>query len=119
MPIIAKVLVALVALEHVYFLCVEMFMWTKPRTLRMFGMTEAQAQASKNLAANMGLYNGFLVAGLVWSLVAPSEFGRLLAVFFLSCVVIAGVFGGLTAARRILYAQFIPALVALIVVLVT
>ena len=116
---IAKLLIALVALEHVYFLCVEMFMWTKPRTLAMFGMTPAQAEASKTLAANMGLYNGFLVAGLAWSLVAPSEFARLIAVFFLCCVAIAGVFGGLTASRRILYVQAVPAVIGLVVALAT
>jgi len=117
MSIIAKLLIALVALEHVYFLCVEMFMWTKPRTLATFGMTQAQADASKSLAANMGLYNGFLVAGLAWSLAAPSEFAGMLAIFFLSCVLIAGIFGGVTASRRILYVQGVPALVALAAVL--
>src|ERR1043165_1864644 len=101
MSIIAKILIALVALEHVYFLVLEMFLWTAPRTRAAFGMSAEQAEASKVLAANQGLYNGFLAAGLVWSLIAPAVYAPELALFFLACVLIAGIYGGFTANRRI------------------
>jgi putative membrane protein len=120
MPIISKVLVALVALEHVYILYLEMFLWTTPRGMKSFGTTKEFAQASKALAANQGLYNGFLAAGLFWSLLYPDPIvGRQIQLFFLVCVVVAGVYGGLTAKRSILWVQGLPALITLIAVLLT
>ena len=115
---IQLILVALVALEHLYILVLEMFLWTRPRGLRAFGMSPAQAQATKVLAANQGLYNGFLAAGLFWSLVTPNaDFGFQLKLFFLGCVVVAGLYGGLTASRRILIIQALPAALAILAVL--
>jgi putative membrane protein len=108
----ASVLVALVALLHVYFLVLEMFLWDRPLGLKTFRQTREQAQASKVLAANQGLYNGFLAAGLVWGLVL-GDTGHGVKLFFLACVLIAGVFGGFTAGRRILYVQALPAALAI------
>ena len=119
MSIVAKVLIALIAAEHVYILCLEMFLWTTPRTRRTFGMTEQAARDTKVLAANQGLYNGFLAAGLIWSLLAPDPLARQLALFFAGCVLVAGIYGGLTANRRILLVQALPALVALAAILLT
>ena len=113
MSIIAKILIALVALEHIYFLVLEMFLWTAPRTRAAFGMSAEQAEQSKVLAANQGLYNGFLAAGLIWSLVAPAAYALPLALFFLGCVLIAGLYGGFTANRRIWLIQALPAAIAL------
>ena len=119
MSVVAKVLVALVALEHIYFLVLEMFLWTAPRTRKAFGMTEVQAEQSKVLAANQGLYNGFLAAGLIWSLLAPVLYAKPLALFFLACVLLAGIYGGFTANRRIWLVQALPAAVALAAVWLT
>ena len=119
MSIVAKVLVALVALEHIYFLVLEMFLWTTPRTRAAFGMTAEQAEQTKVLAANQGLYNGFLAAGLIWSLLAPPAYAMALALFFLTCVLAAGIYGGFTANKRIWYMQALPAAVALGLVLVS
>jgi putative membrane protein len=106
--------VALVALEHVYFLVLEMFFWTRPLGLKTFRNTPEKAQSSAVLAANQGLYNGFLAAGLAWSIVHPSPaVGWQIAVFFLACVVVAGVFGALTVSKRIFYVQALPALAGL------
>ena len=110
---VATVLIALIALLHLYFLVLEMFLWTHPIGLRTFGQTAESAEASKVLAANQGLYNGFLAAGLVWGLLAGAE-GFLLKIFFLSCVLVAGIFGGLTAKRKILFVQALPAAIALV-----
>ena len=107
----ASVATALVALLHVYFLVLEMFLWTKPYGRRVFGLTEERAQATKSLAANQGLYNGFLAAGLVWALALGAD-GHAIRMFFLGCVVLAGVFGAATANRKILYVQALPAAVA-------
>ena len=115
MNIVAGVLVALVAALHLYFLILEMFLWTKPAGLAAFGQTPEFAEASKTLAANQGLYNGFLVAGLVWGLVADKSD---VEIFFLLCVIVAGVYGALTVSRKILVVQAVPALVALVAVLV-
>jgi len=113
MELIGKILAGLVALEHLYFLYLEMFLWTKPRGLKSFGNTPEQAQATRTLAANQGLYNGFLAVGLVWGLLHPvPAVGHQILVFFLACVFIAGVYGGLTAKRSILYLQALPALIA-------
>lgn len=118
--ILRTILVGLVALEHLYFLYLEMFAWTTPRVQRAFGTTPEFARESKALAANQGLYNGFLAAGLIWSLIHPSAAtGREIQLFFLGCVLLAAVYGGLTARRTILAIQGIPALLALIAVLAT
>jgi putative membrane protein len=106
----ANIVIAVVALLHVYFLVLEMFLWDKPYGLKTFGMTPEKAAASKVLAMNQGLYNGFLVAGLVWGLVSGAFAVK---AFFLACVIVAGVFGGLTASRKILWVQALPAAVAL------
>ena len=116
MRMLADVLVGLVALLHLYFLILEMFLWTKPFGLRTFGLTPEFAAASKSLAANQGLYNGFLAAGLVWGLVLGGA-GNPIKIFFLSCVIVAGVFGALTASRKILWVQALPAAIALALVL--
>ncbi|MBL9214624.1 MAG: DUF1304 domain-containing protein [Opitutaceae bacterium] len=102
---------SLVALLHVYFLILEMFLWTTPYGRKVFRLTPEHAQATRALAANQGLYNGFLAAGLVWGLAAGSD-GRMIQLFFLSCVVVAGVFGALTASRKILWVQALPGAVA-------
>ena len=101
MLIAANVVVGLVALLHFYFLVLEMFLWDKPAGLRAFGQTPEFATASKTLAANQGLYNGFLVAGLVWGLVL-GDAGMSVKVFFLACVLIAGLYGAATVSRKIL-----------------
>ena len=117
MSMIATMAVLLVALEHVYILVLEMFLWTKPRGIKAFSMTAQQAEATKVLAANQGLYNGFLAAGLFWSVMHPRpDFALQLQVFFLLCVIIAAIYGAMTASRRILVMQGAPALVALILV---
>src|SRR2546423_5896166 len=113
MSLIAKVLIALVALEHLYFLVLEMFLWEKPRTRAAFGMSAEQAAQSKVLAANQGLYNGFLAAGLIWALLAPAAYAMQLALFFLACVLVAGIYGGFTANKRIWLLQALPAALAL------
>ncbi len=119
METISKLLVALVGLEHIYILVLEMFLWTTPRSLRSFGLTLDFAKESKALAANQGLYNGFLAAGLFWSLLQPDPaFGHQLALFFLVCVIVAAIYGGMTAKRSILLIQGLPALIALIAVLI-
>jgi putative membrane protein len=119
MSVIAAVLVGLIAIEHIYILYLEMFLWTTPHTRQSFGMTEQLAEDTRVLAANQGLYNGFLAAGLIWSLLAPPDFGHEIALFFLGCVLIAGLYGGLTATRRILFVQALPAVIALAVLLAT
>ena len=119
MSIIAKALIALIALEHIYFLVLEMFLWTTPRTRAAFGMTAEQAEQSKVLAANQGLYNGFLAAGLIWALLAPVAYATQLALFFLACVLVAGLYGGATANRRIWLLQALPAAIAIAAVLLT
>ncbi len=110
--IVADIAVGVVALLHVYFLVLEMFLWTKPFGRRTFGLKADFAAQTAKLAANQGLYNGFLAAGLVWGLV-QGEAGFQIKVFFLACVVVAGVFGAFTVNRRILFVQAVPALIAL------
>ena len=113
--IFSNLLVGLVAFLETYFLVVEMFLWTTPRVLRMFGMTPEFAAQSAALAKNQGLYNGFLAAGLVWGMLSQDAMlGFEVKVFFLACVLIAGIYGSLTANRRILFVQALPALIALI-----
>jgi putative membrane protein len=115
--IAATVLIAVIALLHVWFAILEMVLWTKPLGIKTFGRTQQQADDSASLAMNQGLYNLFLVAGLVWSLVAAEPTAHALRLFFLGCVVVAGIFGGLTASRKILFVQAAPAAVALALVL--
>jgi putative membrane protein len=112
----ASIVVAIVALLHLYFLVLEMFLWDKPFGMKTFGMTPEKAAATKQLAMNQGLYNGFLAAGLVWGL-ALGPAGFAVTVFFLICVIVAGIFGALTASRKILWVQALPAAVALGLVL--
>jgi putative membrane protein len=112
---IANILVALVAVLHLYFLILEMFLWTKPLGLKTFRNTPEKAADSAVLAANQGLYNGFLAAGLVWGLLQGTPgFAFQIKMFFLLCVIIAGIYGAATVSRRILYMQAAPAAVALI-----
>jgi putative membrane protein len=117
MVIVSKILIAILALEHFYFLYLEMFLWTTARGRKAFGTTEEFALASKVLAANQGLYNGFLGAGLVWVLLAPAELAKPLAFFFAGCVLVAGLYGGATANKRIYILQALPAALTLIAVL--
>jgi putative membrane protein len=116
MTAIADIAVGLVALLHGYFLVLEMFLWEKPAGLKAFGQTLEQARATKVLAANQGLYNGFISAGLLWGLVQGSS-GHEFKVFFLLCVIVAGVYGAITASRKILYIQALPGLIGLLLVL--
>ena len=112
--LLPRIAVGLVALEHVYILVLEMFFWNKPLGLRTFGLSQELANATVTLAANQGLYNGFLAAGLLWGLVTDN---RLFKIFFLGCVVVAGVYGGATAAPKIFFTQAVPAIIALGLVL--
>ncbi len=114
----APVATALVAVLHLYFLVLEMFLWTKPYGRRVFALTAEKAELTKSLAANQGLYNGFLAAGLVWGLMAGAD-GHAIKVFFLSCVIVAGIFGAATASRKILWVQAVPGAVALALVCFT
>lgn len=111
---VSAIFVGLVAAEHFYFLILEMFLWTKPKGRKAFGLTEEFAKSTATLAANQGLYNGFLAAGLVWSFFVENEMSFSLRVFFLSCVVIAGVYGGVTVNKKIAILQAIPAALALV-----
>ena len=112
MPLAANVVVALVALLHVWILVLEMFLWTTPKGRKAFNLTPEFAEATKVLAANQGLYNGFLAAGLFWGLwLGPAGTG--VKVFFLGCVAVAGLYGAATASRRILFIQTVPAALGL------
>ena len=112
---ITNCLVALVAALHIYFLVLEMFLWTRPLGLKTFRNTPEKAANSAVLAANQGLYNGFLAAGLIWGLLQGTPaFAFQIKTFFLLCVIVAGVYGAATASRRILYVQAAPAAIALI-----
>ena len=110
---LARIAIIFVAVEHLGFLVLEMFLWTKPTGRRIFGLTAELAQASRALAANQGLYNGFLAAGLIWSLYE----GLHAQIFFLICVIAAGIFGAITAKRSILWVQGFPAAIALLIVM--
>jgi len=113
MEIITIILVALVALEHFYFLILEMFLWTTPKGIKTFGLkSKAYAEETKVLAANQGLYNGFLVAGLIWGIVSKNTE---IAIFFLSCVTIAGIYGAYSTKKiRLFYVQSVPAIITLL-----
>jgi putative membrane protein len=113
MSLVANILVVLVAVLHIGFLALEMFFWDHPFGRKRFKMTPEYSKASASLAANQGLYNGFLAAGLIWGLVTPN---LPVQIFFLICVLVAGVYGGLTTRRTILYIQALPGLLALIAV---
>jgi putative membrane protein len=119
MLIAANIVIVVIALLHVWFLILEMFLWTRPSGRRAFGLTAEFAEQSKALAANRGLYNGFLAAGLIWGLCLDGAAGFHVKLFFLACVLIAGIFGGLTASRKILWIQALPTAIALVLLHLT
>lgn len=114
MTLIASVLVGLIALLHVYILVLEMVLWTTPRAMKAFGTTPELAAQTRVMAGNQGLYNGFLAAGLIWGLLTGAQDVQL---FFLACVAVAGLYGAATANRRILFVQTVPAVLAILAVL--
>lgn len=118
MSILATIAVLTIAALHVYILVLEMFLWTTPRARASFGTTAEFAAETKALAANQGLYNGFLAAGLIWGAVASDPVGFQAKVFFLLCVAVAGVYGAVTSSRKILFVQTVPALIGLALVLI-
>lgn len=111
MSLIAIVLIVLVALLHVYFLVLEMFLWTRPLGMKTFRNSPEKAEITKVLAANQGLYNGFLAAGLLWAVVAVKQD---VALFFLGCVVVAAFYGAYSVSKRIFYVQGVPAIAAVL-----
>ena len=115
---VASALIAFVAIEHLGFLVLEMFLWTTPTGHQVFGLTPEFAEQSSALAANQGLYNGFLAAGLIWSLIRKED-AFSIKVFFLTCVLVAGIFGAFTAKASILVVQGAPALAALVLVVLS
>ena len=120
MSFVTDIVVILVAMLHIYFLVLEMFLWTKPKGLRVFGQTLEEAKSSATLAANQGLYNGFLAAGLIWSLILTDPMmAKQIKLFFLGCIAIAGLYGGWSVNRRILFVQFGPAVIGLILLLLS
>ncbi|GGA10949.1 DUF1304 domain-containing protein [Dyella caseinilytica] len=119
MSILASIVVAIIALMHVWFLILEMFLWDKPTGRRAFGLTAEFAEQSKVLAANQGLYNGFLAAGLLWGLLLGGVEGMHVKLFFLACVLVAGLYGGFTATRKVLWIQGLPAAIGLALVLLS
>ncbi len=118
MNTVASIAVLLVAALHAYFMLLEMVLWTRPPGRKAFSLTPEFAEATKGLAANQGLYNGFLVAGLLWSLIAglTTPIGFAVAVFFLVCVIVAGIFGAITVSPKILWVQALPGAIALVLV---
>ncbi len=118
MEILSKILIGLVALEHIYILWIEMFAWTTKGRTTFKSIPDELFEKTKGLAANQGLYNGFLVAGLIWSLlIGDSDWSHNIALFFLSCVAIAGIYGAVTAQKSIFFKQAVPALIAIIILL--
>ena len=117
MQALTTVIIILVIILHIYFLVLEMFLWDKPYGRKAFGLSADFAAQSKALAANQGLYNGFLAAGLTWGLYL-GESGFAIKVFFLCCIIVAGIFGGMTVSKKIIYVQAIPAAIALALLLV-
>ncbi len=111
MSILSTIAVSLVIVSHILFMVLEMFLWNTPFGRKIFGLKEDYAQQSAVLAANQGLYNGFLAAGLLWGLVSTGGFDAL--IFFLSCIIIAGIYGAFTAKRSILFLQALPAAIAI------
>ncbi len=118
MQIISTIAVALIALLHVYIMILEMFLWNTPKGRKVFGLSPEFAEASRVLAANQGLYNGFLAAGLIWGLILGPA-GYSIKMFFLACIVVAGIFGALTSSKKILYVQAVPGLIALILLVLS
>jgi putative membrane protein len=118
MSTVANIVIALIALIHIYILVLEMFMWDKPKGMKAFGLTQEFATQSKVLAANQGLYNGFLAAGLLWGL-SMGAAGTSVKIFFLLCVLIAGLYGAATANKKILFIQAIPAAIGLVLLLLS
>ncbi len=118
MLLLTNFLVLLVALLHLYFLVLEMFLWDKPKGMKVFNLTPQKAAETKVLAANQGLYNGFLAAGLGWGLYL-GEAGTDFKVFFLLCIIVAGIYGAMTVGKKILYVQAMPAALALALVFFT
>ncbi len=116
MGIATETIVILVIILHLYFVLLEMFLWEKPYGRKVFGLSRQFAVESKALAANQGLYNGFLAAGLIWGMLAGPESVAILT-FFLICIIIAGIFGGLTVSSKIIWVQALPAVAGLILVL--
>ncbi|MCB0391121.1 MAG: DUF1304 domain-containing protein [Bdellovibrionales bacterium] len=120
MILVTNVVIATVALLHIYFLILEMFFWTKPKGLKIFAQSLEKAKSSAVLAANQGLYNGFLAAGLIWGLSHPhNSFAFQIKLFFLICVLIAGLYGAYSVNRRILFVQAVPAMIAIGLLLIT
>lgn len=118
MNVVANVLVGIVALIHLYIVVLEMFLWTTPRARASFGTTEEFAKETKTLAANQGLYNGFLAAALIWGLIATGSAAWQFKIFGLACVIVAGLYGTATASKKIFFVQVVPGTLALIAVLV-
>ncbi len=118
MNLVSNLAVGFVALLHILFMALEMFLWTKPLGRKIFGLKQDFADASASLAKNQGLYNGFLAAGLIWSLLT-NEFAFELKVFFLGCIIIAGIYGSLTVKNTILFIQALPAGIALALVILS
>lgn len=116
MMLIAQILMVLIALLHVYFLVLEMFLWDKPLGMKVFGNNVEKAKITKVLAQNQGLYNGFLAAGLFWAVIEKSSISVNIATFFLTCIVVAGVYGAMTASTKIFFIQALPAIITLIVI---
>jgi putative membrane protein len=120
MELIVKIIIALIAFAHLYFLWLEMFAWDTEGKKKFKGaLPEDLFTPTKTLAANQGLYNGFLAAGLIWSLVISNEeWSRNISIFFLSCVLIAGIYGGYSATKKIFYVQAVPAIIAILLIIV-
>lgn len=114
MQTVTNILIGAVATLHIYFLVLEIFLWDKAPGLRAFNQTAEQAAATKKLAMNQGLYNGFLAAGLIVGLYQGGRDGFHFQIFFLSCVIVAGIFGAITVSRKIFFIQALPALIALV-----
>ncbi len=118
MQTLMMILLVLIAIQHLGFMYLEMFLWTKDKGRKVFGLSKEDAKTTQVLAGNQGLYNGFLSAGVVWGLLHPDvTLGHQILLFFLSCIVIAGIYGGFTAKRSILFIQGLPALIGLILLL--
>jgi putative membrane protein len=119
MSTVAHIVVTIIALMHVWFLVLEMLLWDKPTGLRAFGITPEYAAQTKVLAGNQGLYNGFLAAGLFWGLLLGGSEGMHVTLFFLGCVLLAGLYGGFTATRKVFWVQALPAAIGLVLVLLS
>ncbi|MDH5764889.1 MAG: DUF1304 domain-containing protein [Gammaproteobacteria bacterium] len=119
MDYLINIIIILIAIEHCGFLYLEMFLWTRKSGRKIFSLSDEHAKITKVLAANQGLYNGFLCLGLIWGLAHPdAAFGRQLNLFFLCCIIIAGIYGGITVKRTIFYIQALPAIIACILILI-